>query len=496
MSDHRPVASGHAARRSFGALLMWALSGCALIHDDGNPEPLPLIEPEQIRLADTIQLARDGWPSARWWTAYGDEQLDALITRALEEAPSMAAARSQVEEARARVGMVQSVSRFQMAALATVDRMRVSDSGPLGPYASNNPILGTSGPWYTTGFVGGAASYKLDIWGKERDQVNAAIGLQNAQLAEAAAIELEISTGIAQLYFDIQSTLQTLDLLQQSLEIATATVAAHTARASRGLEARTLTEEARSQQLAIESQIVEAKKMVQELREALRALVGAGADDLPELAQTPLPQIQSELPATLSYELLARRPDLQAMRWYVQASFDEISAAEAAFYPSFDITSLFGYQALRLEDLFRTDSVQFNLIGGLRLPLFDGGRLNANLRSKTAASNTAVARYNQAVLNAVRDVAVAGTRLQALDEREQLQLQKLDAVTFAEKSAGALYQRGLANKVIALNARLPVIAEEIALVEIRGQQINQAVALVKALGGGYQADQPPVTSGR
>ena len=490
MRDNRSVSSGFVPRHCLGVLLLGALAGCAVIHDDSTPEPVAQISPDQIRLADSIQLARDGWPSARWWTSYGDEQLDALIDRALADAPTMAAARSQVEEARARTELVQSVTGLQMAAVASVDQMRVSDAGPLGPYASNNPILGTTGPWYTTGFLGGVANYKIDIWGKERDHVNAAIGLQNAQLAEVSAIELEISTAIAQLYYEIQSTLHTVRLLREADAIVSATVVAHAARAARGLESKTLTAEARAQQLAIESRIVEAQKMVQELREALRALVGAGADNLPTPDEAPLPSVQSGLPASLSYDLLARRPDLQAMRWYVQASLDEISAAEAAFYPSFDITSLFGYQALRLQDLFRSDSIQFNLIGGLRLPLFDGNRLNANLRSVTAASNTAVANYNQAVLNAVRDVAVTGTRLQALDERERLQIQKLEAVGFVEKSAEAHYQRGLVNRVTALNARLPVIAEEIALVEIRGQQVSQAVALVKALGGGYQADPP------
>ncbi|MDX6778636.1 multidrug resistance transporter, partial [Klebsiella aerogenes] len=81
------------------------------------------------------------------------------------------------------------------------------------------------------------------------------------------------------------------------------------------------------------------------------------------------------IPATLSYDLLARRPDLQAMRWYVQASLSQVEAARALFYPSFDIKVFFGLDAIHIDQLFKSTSRQINFIPGLRLPLFDGGRL-------------------------------------------------------------------------------------------------------------------------
>ena len=481
-----------AGRRWFGALLACGLCGCALMHE--RSKPIAEIQPEQIRLADDIHLAREGWPSARWWTAYNDPQLDTLIDQALTDAPSMAIAHGRVDQARAQVELVKSGTRLQAAALAAVNRERVSANGFLGPYAFTAPLLGTTGPWYTEGIVGVGASYQFDLWGKQRDQINASIGVQNARLAEQAAVELEVSTDVAQLYYGIQTTLQTVDLLGQAHEIVAATVEAHAARASRGLEPETLTQQARAQQLAIEGQLTEAQSLIRQLREALRALIGAHADMLSTIAQVPLPVSQASLPATLSYELLARRPDLQAMRWYVQASSAQIEAAKAAFYPNFDIKAFFGFAALHTSDLLRHDSQVVDIIPGVSLPIFDGGRLNANLKSATAASSTVIAEYNEAVLNAVRDVAVTGTRLQGLDQEELLQTQKVHAVTFVQNSAEAYYQRGLKNKTTALEARLPVITEQIALLDIRGRQMSQEIALVKALGGGYDAAQLAATS--
>ncbi|MGY6124871.1 MdtP family multidrug efflux transporter outer membrane subunit [Paraburkholderia strydomiana] len=429
-------------------------------------------------------------PSARWWTRYHDVQLDALIEQALRDAPTMVIARTRVAQARSDVELVRTGSSLQMVALASLDREHVSANGFLGPFAMNVPALGLTGPWYTEGIVGVGASLDVDIWGKQRAQIAASVGVSNARLAETSAVELEISTDVAQLYYGIQTTYQLIDLLNELHEVAVFTVQAHEARAARGLEARTRLEEARAQQLGIERQIVSAQAQIRQLRESLRALIGAGPDGLPVINPVALPRSQAALPATLSYELLARRPDLQAMRWYVEASFHRIDAARAAFYPSFDIKAFFGFNALHLADLFTHASQQINLIPGLTLPIFDGGRLNANLSGAREGSNLLIEQYNQAVLNAVRDVAQTGSRLQALDAEAQLQKQRIEFVAFARDSVEAHYQRGLASRVAALEARQPVIAEQVALLTLNGQMLGEEIALTKALGGGYRADPP------
>jgi multidrug efflux system outer membrane protein len=464
------------------------LAGCALIHKNGTP--YAAISPEQINLADDIHLASDGWPAARWWGRYHDAQLDALIDQALADAPTMVIARTRVAQAKSDVELVRTGSSLQVAAIALVDREHVSANGFLGPFAENEPELGLTGPWYTEGVVGLGASLNVDIWGKQRAQVAASLGVSNARLAETSAVELEISTDVAQLYYGIQTTYQLIDLLNQSHEVAVFSVEAHDARATRGLEPRTLLEEARAQQLAIERQIVAAQNQIRQFRESLRALVGAGPDGLRPIEPVALPRSQAALPATLSYELLARRPDLQAMRWYVEASFDRIDAAKAAFYPSFDIKAFFGYNALHLSDLFMHASQQINLIPGLYLPIFDGGRLNANLSGAREASNLLIEQYNEAVLNAVRDVAQTGSLLQALDAETGLQKQRIESVAFVRDSVEAHYRRGLDSRVAALEARQPVIAEQVALLALNGQMLGQEIALTKALGGGYRADPP------
>ncbi|EAA7245793.1 multidrug resistance transporter [Salmonella enterica] len=461
------------------------LSGCALVRKDTAAHQQ--LKPEQIKLADDIHLASSGWPQAQWWKQFNDPQLDALIQRTLSGSHTLAEAKLREEKAQSQADLLEGASRLQVAALGMVNRQRASANGFLGPYALDAPRLGMDGPYYTEGTVGLLARFDFDLWGVHRSAVDAAIGAKNATLAETAAVELALSAGVAQLYYSIQADYQMLDLLQQTRDVIDYAVKAHQSKVAHGLEAKVPYHGARAQVLAVDKQIAAVKGQIKETRESLRALVGAGADSLAEIKPVSLPQVQTGLPSSLSYELLARRPDLQAMRWYVQASLSQVESARAMFYPSFDIKAFFGLDSIHIDQLFKGSSRQFNVIPGLSLPLFDGGRLNANLESTRASSNMIIERYNQSVLNAVRDVAIDGTRLQTLNDERELQAQRVEASRFTLNAAQAAYQRGLGSRLQATEANLPVLAEEMSLLMLDTQRVMQNIQLIKSLGGGYRA---------
>jgi multidrug efflux system outer membrane protein len=147
-----------------------------------------------------------------------------------------------------------------------------------------------------------------------------------------------------------------------------------------------------------------------------------------------------------------------------------------------------------MGDLWDHGSRQINLIPGVTLPIFDGGRLNAALANTRSLSNTLVQQYNQAVLDAVRDVAVAGSKLQGLDAEERLQQARIGNFRFNRDSAEAHYQRGLLGRVVALEANLPLLAEQSSLALLQGQRLESEVTLIKALGGGYHSNLSTVVS--
>jgi len=467
-------------------VLLAALGGCAMMEKDSPP--LDQRPPSQISLARDIQLARDGWPRASWWRSYDDAQLDALVETALKQAPAMVVARARVDTARVQAKGVDASRGVLVGLTATLDRQSISKNGFLGPY-------GEASPWYSAATVGLGAEYSVDLWGRDRARVDAALGVSNARAAEAAQAQLLLSSQIVHVYYDIQSEFAAQRLLEQARDIEQVLVSAHRARAERGLQARTPGELALAHQLELERQIAASQSRIRKLREALRALLGAGSDDLPDIVAKPLPAASGRLPDTLGYELLARRPDLQAMRWYVQASFDQVDAAKAAFYPSFDIRAFAGFDAIHLGDLLHRPSRQLNLIPGLTLPVFDSGRLNANLASARSQSNLLIAQYNEAIVNAVRDVAQASIELEGLQRQMTLQDGQIAAVESAAGSAEAHYRRGLLDSAAARQARLPVLVEQGKALALRTGEIHAQVALVTALGGGYGPEAAAAVAG-
>jgi len=461
------------------------ISGCALVRND-TPAHQQL-KPEQITLAEDIHLPGSGWPQAQWWKPFNDPQLDALIQQTLSGSHTLAEAKLREDKTQSQADLLDAGSQLQVAALGMLNRQRVSANGFLSPYAMDAPRLGMDGPYYTEATMGLFAGLDLDLWGVHRASVAAAIGAHNAAIAETATVELSLSTAVAQIYYSMQASYQMLDLLQQTHDVIDYAVKAHQSKVAHGLEAKVPYHGARAQLLAVEKQIVAVQGHIKETRESLRALMGATSKTMPEIKPVSLPLVQTGIPGMLPYDLLARRPDLQAMRWYVQSSMSQVDAARALFYPSFDIKAFFGFDAIHLNDLLKGTSQQINFIPGLHLPLFDGGRLNANLENNRAASNMMIERYNQSVLNAVRDVAINGTRLQTLNEERAMQADRVDAMRYAQSSADAAYKRGLGSRLQATEARVPVLAEEMSLLMLDTQRVIQNIQLIKSLGGGYQA---------
>lgn len=473
-------------RRILCGISATVLSGCALIQDD--PGQVPLSNPQQAELAQVIHLANSGWPSARWWENYHDRQLDMLINRAIQNSPTMQAARLRITQSQSTVEMAQSAMGLQATAVAAQNHMRITNKQFTWPYSYSLPI-DSKGPWYTLNTVGVGATLNVDLWGADRARVAAAMGEKNARLAETAAIELDIASSVAQLYFMMQTTFQKIELLQQLEEVAQLSVQAHEHRSRRGLEDNVDIAGAEAERLGAQQQVIAAQGSLTQYRETLRALIGADASTMPDIHPVAMPVVQQTLPPTLGFELLARRPDLQALRGYVTASMGQIDAAKAAFYPHFDIKAFWGYNALQVGDLFKYSFQQINILPGLYLPLFDGGRLNAHLKSVRTASNILIKQYNQAVLDAVRDVAISSSQLNDMNQQVLLQQKKVEAANVSTRSVHAHYQRGLASYYASQEARRMAMTQQLVLLDMQAQQLSTDVSLIKALGGDYRGQE-------
>lgn len=461
-----------------GIVALTVLAGCA------TPLPEKQVLPQQdiarAQLAADIHLVRDGWPAAQWWTQYQDPQLDTLITQALKSGPSLQVAAMRIEAAGANVSASRSEGGLSTSFEGAGNRQRYSGNGLFPP-----PI---GGNYFNEATLQLRARYDFDWWGRHRAQIAAAVGEENARRAELAEAENILGAAIAQSYFTLQGAWARRDLLQKSIALQKALVQDRVRRVANGLAAIDL------QRLAEEDLASQTREQVQLdtriaiERESLRALIGADADGLPALQPRPISEVPHAMPAHLGMELLARRPDLQAARWRVEAALSRVEAARAAFYPDINLAASAGLDSLTLGDLFTLGSRTLFVGPAISLPLFNSGRLNAGLEASRAARNAMIADYNQSVFDAVRDVAQRGIALRGLEQEISRQQEALQASDALLRSAQKKFDRGLTDRGTLLAAELTQMRQRDIALQLASQQRLAEVALDKALGGGYRND--------
>jgi outer membrane protein, multidrug efflux system len=460
------------------------LSGCVAVPKDDSRAAAP--DFAQARVTSTIVLPADAWPAEQWWLDYRDPQLNALVARALDASPTLATAAARVDTALAATRAERAAEGARVDLATGLNRQRYSSNGFFPP-----PI---GGAFYNDASVQQRASYDVDWWGKHRSLIAAALGEEQAGRAEQAQARQLLAGAVVQSYQRLQLLWARQDNLAALAQVQRALVADRGARIAHGLANGDALREAELELAQLQEQAARHDTDAAREREALRALIGGDAGALADLARfQPTPGADA-LPHTLGLELLARRPDLQAARWRVEAQLGRVAAGEAAFRPDINLAGALGFDAVSLGKLLRWPS-RTPLIGAtLDLPLFDSGRLTAQLGQARAGRDELLAEYNEAVLAAVRDVAMEAATLQGLQGEARAHAAATDAAGRLAANAEARQARGLADRGAVLQARQAVLRQRDVDLQLLDARLQTQVALIKALGGGYHADAAAPTS--
>ncbi|EPK7358755.1 multidrug resistance outer membrane protein MdtQ [Kluyvera ascorbata] len=463
-----------------GLPLFIALAGCAPSHDIGAPAKQQV--PASTVSADLPAAVQNGWPQSNWWQDYHDAQLNSLITRALANSPDMQIADQRIKIAEAQARMSQADLGPEVDFGGNVERQKMSAEGLMGPFATDSD--GNTGPWYTNGTFGLTAGWDLDLWGKNRALVQARIGEVKAQMAERAQTRELLSSSVARLYWQWQTEAAIQDVLQQIKNEQNNIVTVDTALLEHGITNSAEGAENDINVSKTDEQLADVAGNMKEIEARLMALTNSQSRSL-NLRKAALPAVASKMPATLGYELLARRPDLQEAHWYIEASLSEIDAAKAAFYPDINLMAFLQQDALHLSDLFRHSAQQMGVTAGLTLPIFDSGRLNANLDIASAQNNLSIAKYNKAVVDAVNQVAKTASQVETLMAKNQQQAQVEKDVQRVVNLAQQRKNAGIISGAKVSVAKLPALQERIGAIRLHGQWIDASIQLTSALGGGY-----------
>ncbi len=470
------------SRRSvIGMLLVAGLvttGGCAQIPSLGEP---PALKPvEQLASAQSLSAPVAAWPSDHWWEAYGDHQLNDLIEESLRDSPDLARAQARLQLAGAAVQGSGAALMPEVSANAAFTQEKQS-------YNYLMPRAAVPQDWNDYGRATLNLSWELDFWGKNRSALAAAISEQQAAQAELAQTRLILSTSVASTYAGLHHLFTVRDRAEQALAIRSKTVELFRERHRFGLENLASVRQVEARQAAAKAELLSIDERIALQRNAIAALLGAGPDR--GLAVTrPTAHVSGSdgLPPNLSLELLGRRPDIVAARLRAEATARRIDQQKAGFYPSVNLLAFAGVQSLGIDNLTKSDSDIGGVGAAISLPIFNTERLQGQLRGARAEYDAAVASYNGTLSNALREVADAVTSRKALDGEIAATRAAVAAADEAHQIVRNRYQGQLATYLDVLSAEDELVLARRALADVESRALVLDVALVRALGGGFQ----------
>lgn len=492
-------------RQSLLLLLSSIICSCS-----SGPRALPLVVPE-VPLQQAAHASIEGsslqtteYLPNDWWSLFQDDQLTTFILTAFERNPSLQVAEANIRLAETNAALARAPLFPNILWGADVLREKLSETGII-PFKTQGSALPQTNLPPGAGTVlteqGGAVgipvyftqyetefslTYEFDFWKKNRNTLLAAISQELAKKADEAFVRLQLGTAIASCYFQLQIDYRRLEVAEALVENKRRYQEVVQSRIEGNVDYNASYYSSQDNVAIARQSLLNIQKDIAIHENELRAYL-AGSFDEPIFNESiythKLPIVP--LPHDIPLHLISNRPDILSQLWMIESAGKSIDVARAGFYPDFNIAALFGYQTIHWKELFNWPSSYFSINPAVTLPVFDGGRLMANLRGSEANYDLAIYQYNQLILNAVKEVLDALAILR--NSEEQLGEFKKQ-VKYQSEQLELSHQRFMHS----LNSALDVLISEANLLNNQDQEIvalgntiQAVVALIKALGGGY-----------
>jgi NodT family efflux transporter outer membrane factor (OMF) lipoprotein len=419
------------------------------------------------------------WPALAWWDGFNAPELPPLEKTALQENLDLLAAAARVDQAHAQAGVAGSALFPTLNANAAASR-----NGTDRPIQIN-PINGTVVKGTTNNYsVGGQASYELDLWGLNRDQLLAAEQSEFAARYAEQTVRLTITSDVANTYLSVLALRQRVTIAKQNVAAARRILAITEAKVTNGVSSNLELAQQRAQVAGEEAQIPQLEEQEREARYALAVLLGRAPEgfDVSEVKLDGIaaPAVRAGLPT----ELLQRRPDIAQAEASLLAAHANVDAARAAFFPHIDLSA-------GITQAFNPSTLAWNIGASLLQSVFDGGRLASESDLAKAQQMELLVTYRKTVFNALTDTESAMGQVTALQEQERLVAEQERNAAEAYRIAELQYREGVTDLLNVLQTQQTLFNTQDNLVQIRLARLQAGVSLYRALGGGWTVATDP-----
>jgi len=473
--------------KRFASLAAALLAGCSL----APTFEMPVVDvPAQYK--ELAPSERGNWktaepaegaPRGEWWHVFGDPMLDGLEQQAIAANQTLAGAAARVKQARAIVGVVEADRIPQIGAAFGPYRYQPSTASQnLPPNTQLSPFTVWRGVL--------TASYEVDLFGRIGDRIAATRSDAAASEATYQSVLLALQADVAQTYFAIRQTDEELRVVREQVELRAESVRIVQRRFDLGDISELDLAQAKTNLALAQNDAIALERARGQLEHGLAVLLGKPPADF-ALAVAPFPIVPPAIPAGLPSTLLERRPDVATAVQIMAAANSRIGVARAAFFPVLNLTALGGYESAELGDLFKWSSRTW-LLGPLfgailTMPIIDGGRNRSNLDRAYAALEESVAGYRQTVLVAFADVEDNLIALRTLAGQAQVTGDSVGSAKRAFDIANTRYNRGASSFLEVIEAQRSLLVVQQLNARIQGARAISTVALIRSLGGGWDA---------
>lgn len=462
------------------SLLLW-VTGCHVHAPSQNQPDFRFDIPDQWT-GDPENGTHEHRP---WWESFQDEQLAFIIEEALANNYDLAFAASRLDIAAAQATIAGVDLSPQVSAGRGVSRQR-----------TNIPASGVAGSGtraaYTTNYgVSLDVSWELDLWGRVRSGAEASLAEYQATESDLVSAKLSIAAQSAKAWFALIESNQQVALARETVENFESTARQASDRVSAGVQPASDMHLAQSNLATARSTLQQRELTLDAIRRQLEILLGRYPASRFE-SSLQLPALPSTPATGLPSELIQRRPDVVYAERALAATLSRIDAAKAAFYPRISLNASGGVSSDGFSDLLDADRIVWNIAGNIVQPIFEGGRLKAQVRLAEGRYNERVAVFAQTVLDAFGVVETALYAEHLLAQREEYLVDATNHARSAVSVSQNRYRQGIESFIVVLESQRRALDAESGLISVRRQRLENRVDLYLALGGGFEGELPQI----
>ena len=472
-----------ARQRILAVIVGLLVAGCAVGPDYKRPEATAIMPGAYSGATNEWKVAEPqaGRPKGNWWEMFGDADLNRLEADAVVANQQLKGAIALFDQARALTDVTKSGLFPHIGISGSAARQGDSLNRPINGHAAGTSQTAT----YNTFTVPLDLSYEVDLWGRVRRSVESSRSQEQASADDLETVKLSIQAEVATDYFALRSLDAQTALLRSSIDVFQKSLELTQNRRSGGIATDLDVAQAETVLKTTQAELPATMLQRAQFQHALAVLTGQPASTF-TVAERPLDAKPPVIPPGLPSELLERRPDVSAAERRMAAANASVGVAKAAFFPTIQFNGLGGFESLNAGTVFNWQSRFWSVGPSLTLPLFDAGENRANLRFARAAYEETVANYRQIVLAAFADVEDNLAAQNFLNLQCDAEIAALQAARKQLEIADNRYRAGLVTYLEVATAQNTALGIESTTVQLRGQQLVAAVALVKSLGGGWQ----------